>query len=111
MISERDGLFDLAYSWHPRWKLSTGARWQEMNHSNDLRAFLDRRAATGLFGVSYTTPAENSIGLEYRYTGAYLPNRHPTPEALVDNRYAVQTAGAVLDWQIAGKTHPDGRVG
>jgi exopolysaccharide biosynthesis operon protein EpsL len=111
MVSEQDGFFDLAYAWHPRWKLNAGARWQDNTHSNDLRAFLDRQSATGLIGLTYTTPAHNSAGLEYRYTGVYLPNRHPTPESLIDNHYRVQTFGGVLDWGVTAKTHIGGRVG
>lgn len=111
MISEHDGFFDLDYRWSPRWKLSAGARWQDNTHSNELRAFLDRESATGLLGLGYSTPAGNSAGLEYRYTGVYLPNRHPTPESLIDNHYRVQTAGAVLAWKPTGKTRLDGRAG
>lgn len=111
MISEHDGFFDLEYHWHPRWKLKTGARWQDSTHSNGLRSFLDQQTATGLIGLTYSTPAANSAGLEYRYSGVYLPNRNLTPAMLIDNHYRVQTFGAVLGWKFTGKTRIDARVG
>lgn len=111
MVSEQNAFADLEYTWHPRWKLATGMRWLDSRHSNDLRSFLDLQSVTGLIGLTYTTPAGNSAGLEYRYSDVDLPNRRLAPTSLVDNHYSTQNASAVMTWRLTGKTQLDGRFG
>jgi exopolysaccharide biosynthesis operon protein EpsL len=111
MVSDHNAFFDVGYTWHPRWKTQAGFRWQDANHSNPLRAFVDQETAVGLFGLTYTTPANNSLGLDYRYTSVFLPNRDLSPETLVDNRFQVNTGAAAFVWHLTAKTELDGRFG
>jgi exopolysaccharide biosynthesis operon protein EpsL len=111
MLSEHNAFANLEYTWHPRWKINTGLRWLDSTHSNELRSFLDLQSITGLIGLTYATPANNSVGLEYRYTDADLPNRKLTDFALVDNHYRSQNASAVMAWRLTGKTQLEGRFG
>lgn len=111
IISENEAFFDLNYAWHPRWKLTAGARWHESTHSNKARALLDRESATGQIGLNYVTPSNNSIGVEYKFTAVDLPNRQPSPIELIDNRYQVQTISAILAWNFTERMRLDGKFG
>ncbi|HUL13831.1 MAG TPA: XrtB/PEP-CTERM-associated polysaccharide biosynthesis outer membrane protein EpsL [Methylococcaceae bacterium] len=111
IITENNAFFDLDYAWHPRWKMTTGARWLESTHSNEVRAILNRQSATGLIGLNYTTPSNNSTGIEYKFADVDLPNRPLNPAFRIDNHYQVQTVSAVLAWNVTEKTRLDGRFG
>lgn len=111
MVSDHNAFFDIGYTWHPRWKAQAGFRWQDATHSNPLRSFVDQETGTGLFGVTYTTPANNSLGLDYRFTSVFLPNRELSPVKLIDNHFQVNTGAAAFVWHITSKTELDGRFG
>ena len=109
IITENNAFFDVDYAWHPRWKTTAGARWLESTHSNKVRSVLNRQSATGLIGLNYLTPSNNSVGLEYRFADVDLPNRQPIPTTLIDNHYQVQTVSATLAWAFTEKIRFDGQ--
>jgi exopolysaccharide biosynthesis operon protein EpsL len=111
IVSENNAFLDIDYAWHPRWKITTGARWLESTHSNKVRSVLDRQSATGLMGVSYSTPSNNSIGVEYKFADVDFPNRLPTPATMIDDHYQVQTGSATLAWAFTEKLRFDGEIG
>lgn len=111
IITDNDAFVDVNYTWHPRWRMTSGARWHDSTHSNRFRAILDMQSVTGLIGLHYVAPSNNSTGMEYRFTDVDLPNRLPSPDTLIGNHYQAQTISAVLAWRFTEKTRLDGRFG
>lgn len=111
IISEHEAFLDADYAFHPRWKITTGARWLESAHSNQARTVLNRQSATGLVGLNYLTPSNNSVGMEYKFSEVDLPNRQLSQATLIDNHYQVQAVSAKLAWALKEKLQLDGQFG
>lgn len=65
------------YEIGPRWALSAHGRRTRTEHSLDLRRSDEVEAELGRLALTYTTPSEHEVGVEYRYTRAEFPNHLP----------------------------------
>jgi exopolysaccharide biosynthesis operon protein EpsL len=111
MITE-DRLFGTAgYRFTPRWRVRGGVDWYQWTHSNLTRRSLDNDTTSGLIGIDYLTPADNSVGALVRYTNARFPNREVVAGTLVDNQYDQIDAGVVVHWVATGLSTLDARLG
>jgi hypothetical protein len=86
-------------------------RWLNSEHDAPQRTFLDLTSDTGIIGLHYKSPDQNTIGVQYTHTDASLPNRERILSALIDNQYQEHELSALYKWQITGKSLVEGRVG
>lgn len=111
LIIDNTALFDINYKFNPSWRLNGRYQWLDSQHSASVRKFLDFTSDTGIIGIHYRSPANNTFGVQVRRTDARLPNRERTLSTLVDNQYREHEFGAVYKWAITGKSVLDGHVG
>ena len=111
LITDNTALVDVNYKFNPRWRLNGQYRWLNSEHEAPQRRFLDLTSDTGIIGLHYKSPDENTIGIQYTHTDASLPNRERVLSALIDNRYQEHEFSALYKWQITGKSLVEGRIG
>ncbi|CAI8724186.1 XrtB/PEP-CTERM-associated polysaccharide biosynthesis outer membrane protein EpsL [Methylocaldum szegediense] len=111
LITDNSALVDINYKFNPRWRLNGQYRWLNSEHGAAERQFLDLKSNTGIIGLHYKSPDENTIGIQYTHTDARLPNRERILSALIDNQYQEHELSALYKWQITGKSLVEGRVG
>jgi exopolysaccharide biosynthesis operon protein EpsL len=111
IITSNNAFANLNYAWHPRWKARTSLNWLEYTNSASQRQANNQQIATALIGLNYTTPSNNSTGLEYSYTDGKYPNRQQVLSTLSDNKYRQHSVNGLLTWKITEKTRFNGNVG
>ncbi len=120
IITGNNGFANVNFSWHPRWTARGGLNWLGYQHSakgnggsnpNQNRTLLDQQTATGLVSLIYTTPSNNSTGLEFNVIDGKYPNRPLVQSIRVDNKYMQYNVNTLLTWKITEKTSFDGTVG
>lgn len=95
-----------------RWRGRGALDWWQFNHSNPSQTDLDNRTGSGTIGFDYITPANNSVGGQFKYTdGNYYNRQQVTPGVFVDNQYREHETSLVAHWIVTGKSTLDARVG
>jgi exopolysaccharide biosynthesis operon protein EpsL len=95
----------------PRWRVRGAADWIKWDHSEPTRDVLDLQVTSGTVGLDYVTPANNSIGGQFKFSHGDFENRQAFAGNLVVNEYDEYEASAVLHWIITGKSVFDARLG
>ena len=111
IISGNNGFANLNYAWHPRWKARAGINWQDFQHSASQRKLLNQQNLTGMVNLIYTTPSNNSSGLDFSVISGKFPNRELLQNVAVDNKFMQYNVNALLTWKLTEKTNFDGTVG
>ena len=111
IITRNNAFAGLNYAWHPRWKARANLSWLENSNSASYWAFNNQQNITALVGLNYTTPSNNSSGLQYSYIDGKYPDRSLTNGRLLDNKYQQHSIIALLTWKLAAKTNFVGNVG
>jgi exopolysaccharide biosynthesis operon protein EpsL len=99
------------YRLDTQWTLAAELARTQSRHSDPVQAVLDTRTSVAGLGVNYATRAENSVGVQIKFTNANFPNRELGPGSTVDNRYRQVDTGVVADWRIAGASRLNGFLG
>jgi len=100
------------YRLDARWRVRGALDFWHHNHSEPTRATLDNRTGSGTIGFDYMTPAENSVGGQFKYTRGNFPNQQPVgPVVTVDNQFKEYETSLVAHWVVTGKSTFDARVG
>lgn len=95
----------------PRWRIRGAADWLKSEHSEPTREVLDRRVTSGTIGLDYVTPANNSIGGQFKVSHGDYPNREAFPGGTFANTYDEYETSAVLRWILTGKSVLGVRLG
>jgi exopolysaccharide biosynthesis operon protein EpsL len=95
----------------PRWRVRGGADWTKWDHSEVTRDVLDLRVSSTTVGLDYITPANNSIGGQFKYSHGNYPNRQLFAGSAISNDYDEYETSAVLHWVLTGKTEFNARLG
>jgi exopolysaccharide biosynthesis operon protein EpsL len=111
LITEDRVFAGAGYLVTPRWRVRGGLDWVKWNHSDETRAELDARIASGTIGFDYVTPANNSIGGQFKYSRGDFPNRELVAGSFIDNRYEEYETSAVINWMPAAKSTLNARLG
>ncbi len=111
IITTNNAFADLNYAWHPRWKARANLNYLEYTNSASSRASNNQQMITALVGLNYTTPSNNSSGLQYSYTDGKYPDRSLDNVRLRDDKYQQHSINALLTWKITAKTNFIGNVG
>ncbi len=99
------------YKLDPDWRIRTGARWYSLESGAPQRRFLNREEISALVGVDHVNEANNSLGVEAKYTEARFPAREVTPLSIFDNGYTQTELSSVADWRYTGQSRFQGRLG
>lgn len=95
---------DLAWRFHPSWRLRTSASTYDLENSIAAQRTQDRSEDAAEIGVDYLTSSGSRVGVRYRQVEGTFPNRQLVEGSLVDNGYRQDEASAVADWRYSGKT-------
>jgi len=87
-----------------RWTLRGAARQSETEHGAATRQFDNSQTRSGSFGIQYTTPSENTFGLDYRYSKASFDRPALLNDQLFDRNYEENTAGVRVGYALGPKT-------
>ncbi len=99
------------YRLHPDWRLHWGGRWQDLKAGSSATRYLNREETSGVFGVDYLTPGNNSIGVQGQFIEARFPEREITAANSLGNGYSQITISSVADWKYSGNSRFRGSLG
>jgi exopolysaccharide biosynthesis operon protein EpsL len=99
------------YLVYSRLKLTAAADWVDTEHGVDSRNTLDSKTNTTTLEVNWITPAENSVGLQYRRADANFPNQAIIGPVVLDNSYTENEYSVVLRWRATGASDVFARLG
>jgi exopolysaccharide biosynthesis operon protein EpsL len=97
------------YLLHSHLKLTLDADWVDTEHSDQARNDLDSKINNTAFTVNWVTPAQNTVGLQYRTADARFP--HPDPTTLITNDYTDHEYSLVAHWKLSGASEASARIG
>lgn len=95
----------------PRWRVRGGLEWVKYDHGDASRSTLDLETNSYTIGLDYVTPANNSVGAQFRYIQGDYPNRQTFGGVPVVNDFDEYETSAVLHWILTGKSVFDARLG
>ncbi len=110
-LSNNSLLLEGNYLAHPKWRVNAQYRLFDSQHSASQRKFLDTTTNSGVVGLHYQSTVENSLGLQFRYTEGFLPNREPNAFTLVDNSYYEEEILVPVTWRPTGKSYLQADIG
>ena len=99
------------YLVYSRLKLTLAADWNDTDHSEPSRDFLDSKINNTTATVNWVTPAENTVGVQFRSTNARYPNSQVVGTSVVQNDYTETEYSAVTYWRITGASEMRARLG
>lgn len=113
MITNQAAHFEANYWFHPSWRINGQYLWSDSSHGADPRKFLNLVTNTGMGGIYYqsTELKDSYLGLRYRHTDGFQPNRQINLITLIDNSYQENEVVADVAWKPSGKSQLDGHVG
>jgi len=106
----RDVLENGALFWNgswdvgPRWILRAAARDARTEHSAEARQFDNSRARGGSVGLHFRSSAQNTVGLEYRYSEGTFDHPALLDGQLFDRNYHENQASVRLQYELGPKT-------
>lgn len=111
LITENRAYASAGYRFTPRWRVRGGLEAYDWEHGDPGRVTLDNRTGAATVGLDYVTPANNSVGGQFKYSEGDYPNRQVVPGGTVDNNFQEYETSAVAHWAVTGKSALDGRLG
>ncbi|HEX6003481.1 MAG TPA: XrtB/PEP-CTERM-associated polysaccharide biosynthesis outer membrane protein EpsL [Burkholderiales bacterium] len=96
----------------PRWRVRAAGDWFKWEHGAATRDELDLRVTSGTIGLDYVTPANNSLGLQFKQSHGDYANREILASGTtVGNDYDESETSAVARWNITAKSVINARLG
>ncbi len=83
----------------------------DSRHGADSQKPYNNKTDNAAFTVNWVTPAENTVGLQYRNSRASFPNRQTVAGNQVDNAYREDELNVVSTWRISGISNFQARIG
>lgn len=109
---EQDRIYGNAnYLLHSQLKLTLDADWVDTQHNEQTRSVLDSKIKNTAFTVNWVTPAQNTVGLQYRTADASFPRRNTVATSLVANDYTENEYSLVAHWRLSGVSEIFARIG
>lgn len=99
------------YRFHPRWRAHAELIERERTHSAPARQTLDHTAKIAGVGLTYRTPADNTVGLRARRTDRSYPNRIAVGPITIDNGHQESRLNALLGWRLSSALRADAELG
>jgi len=99
------------YLLHSHLKLSVNTGFYDTEHGEATRNSLDSKIINTAFTVNWVTPAQNTVGLQYRTSDARFPNEEIVATTLIRNAYHENEYSVVAHWVASGVSDLVGRLG
>ena len=99
------------YLVYSRLKLTLAADWNDTDHGEASRDSLDSKINNTTATVNWITPAENTIGAQFRNAKARYPNSAIVGTSLVQNDYTENEYSLVTYWRLTGASEIRARLG
>jgi exopolysaccharide biosynthesis operon protein EpsL len=111
MVSQNQVFGSANYLIHSHLKLTLDADWYDTRHSEETRNVLDSKINNTAFTVNWVTPAQNTVGLQYRTADARYPHRETVATTLIENDYSENEYSLVAHWKLGGVSEAFARIG
>ena len=99
------------YLLHSHLKLTLDADWYDTRHGAQSQQVLDSNTKNTAFTVNWVTPAQNTVGLQYRIASAHYPTGQAVAGAFVLNDYTEGEYSVVAHWKLSGASDVIARIG
>ena len=103
IISANNAVFDVKYTWHPRWTLKGGVDFLDTSNSNEQRLTFNRQNTKTVMSLNYLISTNYTQAIEYSYTNVDYINRPPNYRSDRDNQYAIESIGVKSFWYLCPK--------
>jgi exopolysaccharide biosynthesis operon protein EpsL len=110
VVRARQGQATGAWLLTPRWRANAGVSELETRHSSQLRNVNDIRSRVGDIGLSYLTPADNSVGSVFRVEDGESPHDVTINGIAFNNAYRQLGFGALVAWAFNPHSRLDARA-
>ena len=90
------------YNFHSHLRFTLDADRSDNRHSADSQKIFDSTVDNMAFTVNWVTPAENTVGLQYRTANASYPNSTIVAATFLDNAYHENEYSLVANWRASG---------
>lgn len=111
LITEDRAIASGGFRVTPRWRVRGAAEYRQWDHSEPTRSSLDLETTVWTIGLDYVTPANNSVGGQFRYVNGDYKNRQTVGSIPVVNDFDEYETSAVLHWILTGRSVFDARLG
>jgi exopolysaccharide biosynthesis operon protein EpsL len=109
---EQDRIYGTAnYLLHSQLKFTLDVDWYDTQHGDQTRDVLDYKLNNTAFTVVWVTPAQNTVGLQYRNADARYPNRETVGTTPIQNDYTEDEYSLVAHWRLGGASEAIARIG
>jgi exopolysaccharide biosynthesis operon protein EpsL len=109
---DQDRIYGSAnYLFHSHLKFTLDADWTDSQHGGQGRDVLDSKVDNTAFSVNWVTPAQNTVGLQYRTADARFPHKETIATTLVENDYTENEYSLVAHWRLGGASEATARIG
>lgn len=92
-------------------KLTLDSVFNDIGHGDKSRGALDARISNTAFTVNWVTPAQNTVGLQFRTADARFSDPNFIGAIPIDNAYSEHEYSLVTHWIASGVSELTGRVG
>ena len=102
MIDQGRAYGSANYNLHSHLRFTLDLSSYDNRHSADSQKVFDSRVDNTAFTVNWVTPAQNTVGLQYRIASAHYPNRDVVGTTVLDNAYQEKEYSLVAHWRASG---------
>lgn len=102
--TQRTNSADLAWLFHPSWRLGAGYTRYDVNYSAAILGAGNQRSDNVDLGVSYLARSGSSIGLVFRNIRGSYDGLQAFNDQLYNNNYVQKEAKVSVDWRVTGKS-------
>lgn len=99
------------YLIHSQLKLTLDADWYDTTHGDQSRTVLDYKINNTALTVNWVTPAQNTVGLQYRTADAHYPNHEAIATTFIENDFTESEYSLVAHWGQGGASEVIARIG
>ena len=102
MIDQGRAYGSANYNLHSHLRFTLDLGWYDNRHSADSQKIFDTKVDNTAFTVNWVTPAQNTVGLQYRTANAHYSNRDLVATPGLDNAYQENEYNLVAHWRASG---------
>ncbi len=90
------------YNFHSHLRFTLDLNSTDNQHSAESQKIFDSKVDNTAFTVNWVTPAQNTVGLQYRSANASYPNHTIVAATSLDNAYHENEYSLVANWRASG---------
>jgi len=99
------------YQVYSRLRLTLDLNRYDYRHGDESQQIYNSDINNAAFTVNWVSPAENTVGVQYRTADATYPNHQVIAGNVVDNAYRENEFNVVANWRFSGLSTFQARLG